>query len=289
MKTELLAFKLWKSPLDGRTMARLTMVTILFFGFISISQTVLAEAQPSRQNQYRVESTATENRNTTKGNALRLYQFHNLMQKDYRSIADQLYYQAAQDYERWLKLGRPVDFHNALFHINSAVDINPDSSEYLFFQGMLYASLKADPVSLAQATDSFLSVLELQPDHRQARFALAQALQEQGKFQLAAEQYQLLLDTDPQMVTGLVLAPLAFCYLSGENPEAGLNYLKKLSLRYPGSASLRTTIAVLLQNSNRSGEAGKELQQVIHEKLGSKTEQDYARLLQARWLKGEKQ
>ncbi len=221
--------------------------------------------------------------------AFLLQYYPDLISKDYRKIAAQLFQRAVQDYEQWLKLGRPVDFHNALFHINSAVEITPDAPEYLFFQGMLYASLKADPLSLAQATDSFLSVLELQPDHRQARFALAQALQEQGKFQLAAEQYQLLLDTDPQMVTGLVLAPLAFCYLSGENPEAGLNYLKKLSLRYPGSASLRTTIAVLLQNSNRSGEAGKELQQVIHEKLGSKTEQDYARLLQARWLKGEKQ
>lgn len=283
MKTERLSFKFWKSPFDGRTIA-----TILFFGFIIITQTVFAEAQPSRSNQHRVDSTAAENRKTAKGNALRLYQFHNLMEKDYRSIADQLYYQAAQDYERWLKLGRPADFHNALFHINSAVDINPDSSEYLFFQGMLYASLKADPVSLAQATDSFLSVLELQPDHRQARFALAQALQEQGKFQLAAEQYQLLLEAHPEMVTGLVLAPLAFCYLSGDNPEAGLNYLKNLSLRYPRSASLRTTLAVLLQNSNRSVEAGKELKQVIHEKLGSKAEQDYARLLQAKWLKGGK-
>lgn len=279
-----LVFKFRKSFLNRR----LKVVTLLFLGSISIPQPVFSETQPSRSSQYGFDTAAAESWKTVKTNSHTLHQFHNLIEKDYRTIASQMFHRAVQDYDRWLKLGRPADFHNALFHINSAVDINPDSSEHLFFQGMLYATLKADPVSLTQATDSFLSVLELQPDHRQARFALAQVLQEQGKFQLAAWQYQLLLDAHPEMVTGLVLAPLAFCYLSEENPEAGLKYLKNLSFRHPKSASLRTTLAVLLQNNNRTIEAAKELEQVIQQKLGSKAEQDYARLLQAKWLKGGK-
>ncbi|MDY0385282.1 hypothetical protein [Trichlorobacter sp.] len=211
-----------------------------------------------------------------------------LATQDYHTIAAQMFHHAVQDYERWLKQGQPEDFHNALFHINSSIEITPDASEYLFFQGMLYASLKASPASLTQATDSFLSVLELQPDHRQARFALAQVLQEQGKFRLAAEQYQLLLEAYPEMVTGLVLAPLGFCYLAGDYLEFGLDYLKNLSHKHPKSAPLRTTLAILLQNNNRNSEADKELKQIQHEKLGTKSEQEYARLLQTRWQMGGK-
>lgn len=277
-----LVFKFRKSFLNRR----LKVVTLLFLGSISIPQPVFSETQPSPSSQYGFDTAAAESRKTAKTNSHTLHQLHDLIEKDYRAIASQMFHCAVQDYDRWLKLGRPADFHNALFHINSAVDINPDSSEYLFFQGMLYATLKADPVSLAQATDSFLSVLELQPEHRQARFALAQILQEQGKFQLAAWQYQLLLDAHPEMVTGLILAPLAFCYVAGDISEAGMDYLRSLSLKHSRSAPLITTIAILLKNSNRSNEATKELEQVIQQKLGSKAEQDYARLLQAKWLKG---
>lgn len=283
----LLHLKLFKFILYCRIMARLTVATA-FSGFIAALSPAFAEAQLSHPNKHSTDSITPVNQKLPAENAQTLYDVRNLKENDYRSFTDQLYYQAAQDYDRWLKLGQPEDFHNALFHINSAVEINPDAAKYLFFQGMLYASLKADPVSLAQATDSFLSVLELQPDHRQARFALAQVLQEQGKFRLAAEQYQLLLEAYPEMVTGLVLAPLGFCYLAGNNLEFGLNYLKNLSRKHPKSASLRTTLAVLLQNSSRSSEADNELKQILHGQLGTKSEQEFARLLQARWQAGGK-
>lgn len=219
----------------------------------------------------------------------RLSAYSNLIKDDYRQLAAQLFQRAAQNYERWLQLKRPIDFHNALFHINSAINIDPDASEYWFFQGMLHAGLKADPLSLALATDSFLSALDLQPDHRRARFALAQVLQEQGKFLLAAEQYQLLLDAHTEMVPGLVLGPLALCYLLGDNPQDGVAYLQVLSVRHPDSAPLRLTLAVLLRNSNQEAAAQKELEQVINSGLGVKAEQDYARLLLAQWGKGGSQ
>lgn len=209
-----------------------------------------------------------------------------LIENDYRQLAAQLFQRAAQDYERWLQLGRPIDFHNAQFNINSALEIDPDASEYWFFQGMLHAALKADPLSLALATDSFLSALDLQPDHRRARFALAQVLQEQGKFRLAADQYQVLLDAHPEMITGLVLGPLALCYLLGDNPQDGVVYLQGLSVRYPDSAPLRLALAVLLRNNNREASARKELEQVINGGLGVEAEQEYARLLLAQWGQG---
>lgn len=218
--------------------------------------------------------------------ASRLSDYPHLLEEDYRQLAARLFQRAAQDYEHWLQLNRPIDFHNALFYINSAIDVDPDASEYWFFQGMLHAGLKADPMSLALATDSFLSALDLQPDHRRARFALAQVLQEQGKFMLAAEQYQLLLDAHSEMVTGLVLGPLALCYLLGENPQDGVDYLQGLSVRHPDSAPLRLTLAVLLRNSNREAAARKELEHVINGGLGVEAEQDYARLLLAQWGQG---
>lgn len=282
MKAKQLGIMYWKYFPNCLIIAMLAVATVVCGVILTLPPVFAETASPKN---FRANSTAPANRNSHIKNSHALFQFQNLLKEDYRRIADQLYYQAIQDYERWLKLGLPSDFHNALFHIKSSIDINQNSSEHLFFQGMLYASLKADQLSLAQATDSFLSALDLQPDHLQARFALAQTLQEQGKFQLAAWQYQLLLDAHPEMVTGLVLAPLAFCYLAGDISEDGLNYLRSLSLKHSRSAHLITTIAVLLKNNGRDSEAAKEIERVIGGQIGSRADQEYAIQLKVRWLK----
>jgi len=203
--------------------------------------------------------------------------------EDYASY---LYRSAAQDYEKWSQSGLPVYFHNALFHVDSAIAIDAERSEYWFLRGLLYAALSSDALSMANATESFIRALELNPDHGRARLLLARVLQEQGKFLLAAEQYRLLIGKEPQKATGLVVGPLALCYVADDRTKEGITYFKNLSLQYPRSVAIATSLAVLLKSDNQTALAKKELQRVSSLKTGPDAERTYARDLLNEWDKG---
>jgi tetratricopeptide (TPR) repeat protein len=204
----------------------------------------------------------------------------------YGDVAGYLCRRAAKDYESWKQSRQAVYFHNALFHINSAISMDPGKSEYWFVQGMLYAALKADPLYMAVATDSLLRAVEINPGHGRAQFLLAQVLQEQDKFGLAAERYRFLIGKDGNMATGLVLGPLALCFIADGRVDEGVGYFEALSSRYPESAAVKTALAVLMKNNNQRGLAKKQLEQVIEKKIGLEAEQKYARDLIAEWNKG---
>lgn len=204
----------------------------------------------------------------------------------FEDYASYLYRCAARDYEKWSQSGLPVYFHNALFHVDSAIAIDAERGEYWFLQGILYAALNSDALSMAKATESFIRVLELNPDHGRARLLLARVLQEQGKFLLAAEQYRLLIEKEPQKATGLVVGPLALCYIADDRIKNGITYFKNLSLQYPRSAAIATSLAVLLKSDNQTALAKKELQRVISGKTGPDAERTYVRDLLNEWDEG---
>lgn len=206
--------------------------------------------------------------------------------EDYASY---LYRCAAQDYEKWSQSGLPVYFHNALFHVDSAIAINAERGEYWFLRGILYAALNSDALSMAKATESLIHAVELNPDHGRARLLLARVLQEQGKFLLAAEQYRLLIEKEPQKATGLVVAPLALCYVADHRIKEGITYFKNLSLQYPRSVAIATSLAVLLKSDNQTVLAKKELQRVISLKTGPDAERTYGRDLLNEWDRGGSQ
>lgn len=204
----------------------------------------------------------------------------------FEDYASYLYRCAAQDYEKWTQSGLPVYFHNALFHVNSAIAINAERGEYWFLQGILYAALNSDALSMAKATGSLIRALELNPDHGRARLLLARVLQEQGKFLLAAEQYRLLIEKEPQKATGLVVGPLALCYVADDQIKDGITYFKNLSLQYPRSAAIAASLAVLLKSDDQRALAKKELQRVISGKTAPDAERTYVRDLLNEWDKG---
>ncbi|MGV8081739.1 MAG: tetratricopeptide repeat protein [Syntrophales bacterium] len=204
----------------------------------------------------------------------------------FADYASYLYRCAAQDYEKWRQSGLPVYFHNALFHVDSAIAIHAERSEYWFLRGILYAALNSDALSMAKATESLIRTLELNPDHGRARLLLARVLQEQGKFLLAAEQYRLLIEKEPQKATGLVAGPLALCYVADDRTKDGIRYFKSLSLQHPRSAAVATSLAVLLKSDNQTALAKKELQRVISGKTGPDAERIYARDLLHEWDQG---
>jgi len=203
----------------------------------------------------------------------------------YDDIAGYLYRRAARDYETWKQSGQAIHFHNALFHINSAVSIDPGNSEYWFFQGMLYAGLTSDPLYMAKAADSLIRAVEIDPGHGRAQLLLAQVLQEQGNFSLAVEQYRFLIEKDANMVTGLVLGPLALCFIADGQIEAGVHYFQTLAERYPASAPVKTALAVLMKQNSQIDLAKEQLERIIDRKLGPPREQAYARDLLAQWHK----
>jgi len=207
----------------------------------------------------------------------------------FEDYASYLYRCAAQDYEKWSQSGLPVYFHNALFHVDSAITINAERSEYWFLRGILYAALNSDALSMAKATESLIRAVELNPDHGRARLLLARVLQEQGKFLLAAEQYRLLIGKEPQKATGLVVGPLALCYVADDRIKDGITYFKNLSLQYPRSVAIATSLAVLLKSDDQTALAIKELQRVSSLKTGPDAERTYVRDLLGEWAKGGNQ
>ncbi|RJR35858.1 MAG: tetratricopeptide repeat protein [Desulfobacteraceae bacterium] len=205
--------------------------------------------------------------------------------KRHPSLARFLFEQALRDWEKYLQTERAPFFQRALFHVDSAVNIEPEESEYRFLQGMLLSSMKNDPEAMIRATDSLIRTVELDPGHGRAQLLLAQILQEQGSFFSAAQQYRFLVERDPNMVTGVVTAPLAACYVASGQTDEGIEFFAVLVERYPDSASARTCLAVLLKSGRRTKEAVDTLSILVEKKLGTKEEQEHAGRLLGSWRK----
>ncbi|PKN65829.1 MAG: hypothetical protein CVU57_08535 [Deltaproteobacteria bacterium HGW-Deltaproteobacteria-15] len=201
------------------------------------------------------------------------------------TLARYLFQQAVKDWEKYLQTKRSPFFQRALFHIQSAVAISPQEAEYWFLQGMLLSSMKSDPEAMIRGTDSLIRAVEFNPGHGRAQLLLAQTLQEQGSFFAAAQQYRFLLERDPNMVTGLVTAPLALCQIASGRTKEGVEFFHRLVERYPASASARTSLAVLLKNSQRAEEAIRTLSLLVEKRLGTKREQEHAGELLRSWRK----
>jgi len=188
-----------------------------------------------------------------------------------------------KDWQQWKKTNNPKFYQRALFNIDSALTIDETQSEFWFVQGMLYAEMKADKAAQENALTSFLTAIQLNPQHGRAQFMTGKTLFNLGRFDLAAEQFRFLAEKDPAQANGLVLSQLALSYIAAGRTSEGITEFRKLVGAHPQSADIRTSLAVLLKHNNQFAEAQEQLVSILLGKLASEEKRDYARELLNKW------
>ena len=203
--------------------------------------------------------------------------------ESYPALAFTLFQQGVKDWQQWKKTNNPKFYQRALFNIDSALTIDETRSEFWFVQGMLYAEMKADKAAQENALTSFLTAIQLNPQHGRAQFMTGKTLFNLGRFDLAAEQFRFLADKDPAQANGLVLSQLALSYIAAGRTSEGITEFRKLVGAHPQSADIRTSLAVLLKHNNQFAEAQEQLVSILLGKLASEEKRDYARELLNKW------
>ena len=102
--------------------------------------------------------------------------------------------------------------HESLAVIKRAIELAPTFSEAHYNYGIVNKQLGHDDV----AVTSFRKALELKPKHRNARFALANLLREQGRLPMARREYQQIVEQypqwfEPRLNFGVTLSQLGEC------------------------------------------------------------------------------
>jgi lipopolysaccharide biosynthesis regulator YciM len=194
-------------------------------------------------------------------------------------LAEALFAQAVEDWDKWQVTSRPDLFHRAVLNIESAINIEPEQSDYWFFRGVLYSHMKASEEALITATQSFTNALEMEPTNVRAKLMLAQMLLEQRRFLAAGEFYKSLIEQHPDLVSGTVIGPLALTYVGDGRVAEGITYFEKLVEEHSDSASAHIALALLLRRDGRDVDARRQLLTVILKKHGSELERQYVRTL----------
>lgn len=97
------------------------------------------------------------------------------------------------------------------------------------------------------------AVLQLEPNNGRARYILARALFEQGQAALAYEQFELAARTDATLDAAEI--SMAWLCDRGHDPQRAKEWMTKAVERWPNSARVRRSMAMLLLQAGEASQA----------------------------------
>lgn len=83
------------------------------------------------------------------------------------------------------------------------------------------------------------------------------------RFLVAIAQFKFLIKNNPNMVTGAVLGPLAYCYAASKQAEEGEAYFEELGSKHPQSGHVIFCRAILLRHQGHGKQAGALLRDLV--------------------------
>ena len=203
-------------------------------------------------------------------------------------LAENFYKQSLLAYKSWDKTKNPKTFHKALFTIQSAIDIEPTTSEYWFFKGFLYMQVPSK-TTLANAQSALMQAYILDKKNTKAQILLAHNLFMQGKFVSAFNQYFHIVKQKKEYHTVDIIHPMLLSLISVGAKERAKNIINEFVKLNPHNTALRTTQAIIYKMIGDKKLAKEILE---HIRLSSSYERDklkdYADFLEKKWQKEER-
>ena len=136
------------------------------------------------------------------------------------------------------------NYQQAIQYFQAACKIAPSSGAYQINLGIAYYQL----AEFGLAQEVFTKILLQSPNNTTARYHLGLVLQKQNLFTDAIQNYQLLLEQDPQHLD--TLNNISICLLNIQQLEQAIIYLKQALKINPNSGLLHTNLGLALHKKS---------------------------------------
>ena len=169
-------------------------------------------------------------------------------------------------------------------NLRKAVELDPDSAEFLYTLADLLITQKSDVAIMKElrtgigqprfgnvdqeGVELLKRAIKLNPEHFKARHRLGRAYTDLNRHDLALEQFQAIADKNPRYPW--IHSSLAVIYIDEGSVEEAIKSLKKEIELYPEHHSARLELGEVLLKFGDSEQALKELLAVKEEALFSK-------------------
>ncbi len=206
----------------------------------------------------------------------------------YPKFVEKLYNKSLKYYKTWKQTKKPYLYHKALFYIDSAITIEPNSSEFWFLKGMILSETKTQ-LQLELALTSFLQTIIINPKDEKAQLFVAQTLFELGRYEEAIVRYKYIFKTyKKDAMNYVVLYPFAVSYMALNRQQELLKYIDEVLEGYDeNNTDIWIIWAVIHKNSGNTKHAIEILQWLID--MGKDDEKtDYLKFLIKKYERGAK-
>ncbi|HPN85194.1 MAG TPA: hypothetical protein PK821_07670 [Victivallales bacterium] len=185
-------------------------------------------------------------------------------QEDIAKLAFEGFNRAVKLYSEYQLNGDPELFRNAIYEIETAIEMDASNHAYWLLAGKLYSEMSSDLEIQICAENYLRKSLELDPNNVQALLTLGNCLALQERYSEAINFFRTALSKDARLADSIV--PIIACsYIYDQQFETGEKFLREQLNRDPGSDSARISLAIILnmQGAQRSEHAKNELRKVI--------------------------
>ena len=205
----------------------------------------------------------------------------------YPEFVEELYDNSLRYYKSWKRTKEPKMYHKALFYIDSAITIEPSSSDLWFLKGMIQSETKT-PLQLELALTSFIQAIIIRPEDDPAQIMVAQTLFNLGRYEEAIVRYKWIFETyKKEAMNYITLYPFTVSHLALGKKGSLLKYFNdKLSVYDEQNEDILLIRAVIYKNAGYKKEAIGVLKKLIDIKEDGK-KREYFEFLLAKY-KGDK-
>ncbi len=205
----------------------------------------------------------------------------------YPEFVNELYDNSLRYYKTWKETKKPKMYHKALFNIDSAITIEPNSSKLWFLKGMILSETKTQ-LQMEFALTSFIQAMIIEPKDYNSQLMVAQTLFSLGRYKEAIVRYKYIFKTYKKKVMDYTtLYPFAVSYIALNKKLELLKYIDEVLEEYDkNNTDIWIIWAVIHKNEGNKKHAIEILDWLIDISKDSK-KQDYMKFLVAKY-RGEK-
>jgi len=211
-----------------------------------------------------------------------------IVKEAYPEFVNELYEKALSHYASWKKTKKPYAYHKALFNIDSAIAIEPNSSKLWFLKGMVLSETKTQ-LQFELALTSFIQAIILEPKDYNSQLMVAQTLFNLQRYEEAIVRYKYIFKTyKKEAMNYTTLYPYAVSYMALNKQKELLKYIDETLEEYDEeNIDIWIIWAVIHKNSGNKKHAIEILKWLIDMSEDNK-KRVYLEFLVEKYEKGDK-
>ena len=211
-----------------------------------------------------------------------------IVKEAYTEFVKELYEKALSYYASWKKTKKPYAYHKALFNIDSAIAIEPNSNKLWFLKGVILSETKTQ-LQFELALTSFIQAMILEPKDYNSQLMVAQTLFNLQRYEEAIVRYKYIFKTyKKEAMDYTTLYPYAVSHMALNKQKELLKYIDEILEEYDEDNTDIWIIWAVIHKNNGNKKHAIEILKWLIDMSEDNKKRGYLEFLLAKYEKGDK-